>query len=72
MRLGEARSETGEYGLAESTASFGAPSSRSDVERYFRRYCDIAEATQNPNAFPTIMTKLENQFPLDEWVRKDK
>jgi hypothetical protein len=58
---------TREHVVAIRKPAGGAPSTRADVEAYFKHYLDRAEGSGNPNAFPAIQTRVERQFPLDEW-----
>lgn len=57
--------------VAESSPQWpqpgGAPSTRADVERYFRQYCDAAAGTGDADVFPAIMRQLKKHFPLDEF-----
>lgn len=45
------------------------PSSRADVESYFKKYLDAAEASDDPDVFPAIMRQLKKYFPIDEFEK---
>ncbi len=63
--------------VEESAANYGqvasripqqrTPSTRADCEAYVQRLLDLAEQSDNPNAFPVIHDRLRKKFPLDEW-----
>ena len=56
-----------EHVVALRKPAGGEPSTRADVESYFKHYLDRADGSGNPNAFPAIQARLDKQFPLDEW-----
>lgn len=43
------------------------PSTQGDCETYFTELMKRAKHSNNPDAFPAIMTRLKKSFPLDEW-----
>lgn len=45
-----------------------SPSTRADVETYFRSLCDAADASGDPNAFPAIMRALQRHLPITDFV----
>lgn len=60
--------DSGIYGeVASRIPEQRNPSTRADCESYTRRLFDAAELSEDPDAFPAIMSRLKKQFPLDEW-----
>lgn len=47
------------------------PASLADVEAYFQELRRAAIESEDPNAWPVIMHRLKQHFPLHEWERRE-